>query len=151
MEPQASTDAFVKNSSTSERGLASTPLDGTIAHAQEALAAAFLAHCAELAVLVAVIGALVAAVVPLQESYVVLYNSAERTEIRLGTRQGHAREPSNVPTRQHAWLVVCAGGFEAIPHDLCARQGRQAHHYAVAAALVAVVARVAAMATGIGA
>jgi len=81
--------------------------------------------------------------VPLQESYVLLYNSAERTEIKLGLRQGHAREPTNLPGRTASWLLVCDGRFDKAPRDVLAVQGRQKHHYVAIAVLVAALARVA--------
>jgi len=96
-----------------------------------------------LAMLVFLLGVAVAAALPMQDSHVVLYNPGSRIEVRLGGRQGHSREPTNIPGRTAAWLLVCDGGFETTPQELRAQQGRKQHHVLVLAALVALLARLA--------
>ena len=96
-----------------------------------------------LIVLVFLVGAAVAAAFPLQESYIVLFNAATRTEVRLGDHQGHAREPSNRPGHAAAWLPVCEGGFHVLPRELRALRGRQQHHYVVLTVIGVLLARAA--------
>ena len=97
-----------------------------------------------LLVLMFLVGTAAAAAFPLQESYVLLFNAATRTEVRLGDRQGHAREPSNRPGHAAAWLLVCEGGFHVMPLELRALRGRQQHHYVVLTVIGVLLARAAA-------
>ena len=96
-----------------------------------------------LAVLLTLLGAVVAATVPLTESTLLLYNRRARTEVRLTTRRGFCREPPPAPGHASPWRVVCDGAFEVIPSEVRCRQGRQPHHglfLAAAAALIGVFA-----------
>lgn len=86
-------------------------------------------------------GAAAAAAVPLQECDLVLYSMNNRNEVKLGERQGLAREPSDDPVRPARWLHVCDGSFERMPQELRRMRGRKAHHHMVLASLVALIAR----------
>lgn len=95
-----------------------------------------------LLVLATLAGATVAALVPLTEPTLLLYNPSSRAEVRLGSRAGHSREPADAPGRPRPWVFVCDGGFAPPPAEIRARLGRQQHHYLLAAGFVAAAARV---------
>lgn len=94
-----------------------------------------------LSLLMVLVGAAVAAAVPLTESSLILYNTTSRTEIKLADHDGYSREPSPVAGRESSWLFSCHGGFEAVPADLKVLQGRKSHHHAALACMVVAVAR----------
>ena len=94
-----------------------------------------------LGVLLVLSGAVVAALVPLTETTLILYNPSTRAEVKLASTMGSHREPSDRPDRPRPWLFVCDGGFEVVPTNLRALQGRQRHHYLLSALFVAVIAR----------
>ncbi|KAL1525732.1 hypothetical protein AB1Y20_020576 [Prymnesium parvum] len=96
-----------------------------------------------LMVLAFLLGALVAALVPLTETYVVLFNRATSLEVKLADTQGFAREPAARPGHAPHWRIVCEGHFEELPPDVRQLQGQRGYHAAfVAAVLVAVAAAV---------
>ena len=94
-----------------------------------------------LGVLLVLSGAVVAALVPLTETTVILYNPSSRAEVKLTSKTGFHREPSDAPDRPRPWLFVCDGGFEVVPPRLRALQARQRHHYLVAGVFVVIIAR----------
>ena len=74
------------------------------------------------------VGAAVAAVRPIRESSLLLYNTAARLDVRLTEERGFAREPSNRPGHVSPWRPVCNGRFEELPPDLRRLQARRGHH-----------------------
>lgn len=72
-----------------------------------------------LLLLVIIVGAVVAAALPLTSPTLILRNvSASRTEVRLGSAAGFSREPSNRAGYSNPWDLVSAGSFETTPRDL---------------------------------
>ena len=96
-----------------------------------------------LGVLLTLVGAAVAAAVPLTESYVVLCRlDGSRTELKLSLTDGHARDPTNLPGRTNSWFHVCRGTFTVMPHELRKQHGRCRHHLVSLAIIGAAIAKV---------
>lgn len=94
-----------------------------------------------LLVVIFVVGALVAAVVPLRETSVLLFNTSARLEVKLCKDEGFAREPSDRPGQQHPWRSVSRGRFEELPPDVRELQAKRGHHAAfVVSVIVALLA-----------
>ena len=82
------------------------------------------------------LGAVVAVAVPLIETTLILYNPANRTEIRLSQSRGLSRELSNDVRRPSAWTAVCEGRFEIVPPELRELQAQRSQHGLFLAAAV---------------
>ena len=84
--------------------------------------------------------AMVAAALPLRSTTLLLYNNAERNELRLGDTRGSARPPSTRPGYQNAWSHVCVGGFTKLPPDLVKLQSQRGFHGAFCLGAAAAIA-----------
>ena len=92
-------------------------------------------------VVLTLLGAAIAAAVPLVETTVILYNPANRTEIRLGGTHGLSREISHDARRPARWVPVCDGAFAMVPPELRELQSKRSHHMAFLAFVGALTAR----------
>ena len=74
-------------------------------------------------------GACIAAAVPLLEVTLLLYNAQSRVEVRLSEGKGYQREPTNIPGRTNAWVLVCDGSFAKLPRDLAILKAQRSQHW----------------------
>ena len=85
-----------------------------------------------------VVGALVAAALPLTEATLFLRSTAHPPmEVRLSDAKGFSRELTPDPARPRAWMLVSNGGWATLPPDLAEMRSHRTHHAVLVAAAVA--------------